>query len=220
MNIETLDELSIKYETDKSSKFHNYCTEYDFFLNRFRDKKINLLEIGVGSGGSIKMWLDYFRHPDTEIIGLDLNENPNIINSRYKHIMGNQIDTSIFNDLNGFDIIIDDGSHFGEHQVITFEMLFNKVKSGGLYIVEDVATSYWPHLFGNINFVTYSQQYIDDVNYNGVMNEIPTEIYSFNNWTARSSTFLEQTFKNKDLKRKIDVKSIYYGNGFIIFFKK
>lgn len=42
-----------------------------------------------------------------------------------------------------FDIVVDDGSHDPEHQLFTFDALFPSVKPGGLYIFEDVETSYW-----------------------------------------------------------------------------
>src|SRR5262249_15277228 len=44
-----------------------------------------------------------------------------------------------------FDIIIDDGSHLSAHQVCAFETLIGALNSGGLYIIEDVQTSFWSH---------------------------------------------------------------------------
>jgi len=47
-----------------------------------------------------------------------------------------------------FDIVIDDGSHISQHQIKTFEYCFiHCVKPGGLYIVEDLQTSFYgpPH---------------------------------------------------------------------------
>ena len=42
-----------------------------------------------------------------------------------------------------FDVIIDDGSHLNQHQIFTFETLYPFVKDGGVYVIEDVQTSYW-----------------------------------------------------------------------------
>ena len=52
-----------------------------------------------------------------------------------------------------FDIIIDDGSHLPWHQLLTFEIMFETwLKPGGLYVIEDVETSYWdgtnPRIYG------------------------------------------------------------------------
>lgn len=217
-----LNELSIKHVTDKSSIFHNYCDEYEFFLNAYRDKAINLLEIGVSNGNSIRMWLDYFLHPNTNVYGVDIsNKDLGLTDSRYKFFCGDQTDVNVYSGIGDLDIIIDDGSHICEHQRLTFEILFKKLKSGGMYIVEDVSTSYWPN-WGN-SFIEYTKQYIDTVNYNGIYNEV--DIYNVpSNWApkeyARNSKYLDSTMARKNMVRNYDIRSIYYGNSFIIFFKK
>jgi hypothetical protein len=43
---------------------------------------------------------------------------------------------------------LDDGSHIGRHQRASFDVLFPLVEDGGLYIIEDVCCSYWPHSEG------------------------------------------------------------------------
>lgn len=52
-----------------------------------------------------------------------------------------------------FDIIVDDGSHVPWHQLFTFEIMFETwLKPGGLYIIEDIETSYMdgtnPRIYG------------------------------------------------------------------------
>jgi hypothetical protein len=227
-----LNELAIKHVTDKSSIFHNYCDEYEFFLNGYRDKAINLLEIGVHSGCSLRMWLDYFSHPKTTVYGVDINNvNVGITDSRYKFLHGDQTDTNVYSGVGDLDIIIDDGSHICEHQRLTFELLFKKLKSNGMYIVEDVSTSYWNHLGDSFNFIEYSKKYIDTVNYDGIFNEIDltnehpnfpfTNHFMFNKHDiARNSKYLDSTMSQKNMIREYDIRSIYYGNSFIIFFKK
>ena len=219
-----LNELAIKHVTDKSSIFHNYCDEYEFFLNGYRDKAINLLEIGVHSGCSLRMWLDYFSHPNTTVYGVDINNiNVGITDSRYKFLGGDQTDITVYSGVGDLDIVIDDGSHICEHQRLTFEILFKKLQSGGMYIVEDVCTSYWQH-WGN-SFIEYTKQYIDTVNYNGIYNEVDVSIEHPNiplpNYCyARNSKYLDSTMAQKNMVRQYDIRSIYYGNSFIIFLKK
>jgi len=75
-----------------------------------------------------------------------------------------------------YDIIIDDGSHFPQHQILTFQHLFSVLKPGGLYVVEDLETSYWnspgASLYGNsisagigespkVNAIEKLKQYVD-----------------------------------------------------------
>lgn len=134
-----LNELAIKYGTDKSSKEHNYTPIYeDLFKNR-KDKVLKVLEIGIKNGASLKMWQDYFTN--SIIYGIDIEK---------KIIEGDRIFTKIadqsrkedlinaLNNLKDFDLIIDDGSHKKEHQLISLETLLPFLKEDGFYIIEDL----------------------------------------------------------------------------------
>lgn len=126
----TLSELAYMYSTDKLE--HGYMPFYEQHLPK-NPKKI--LEIGVKSGASIRMWQKYF--PETEIHGLDIfiadpiPDIPGVIWHK-----GNQCDYLLLDKLRGydFDIIIDDGSHGSRDQMITFFGLFN----GKHYFIEDL----------------------------------------------------------------------------------
>lgn len=217
--MKTLNELAIKYNTDKSNLFHDFCDEYEFFLSKYRNDSIKLLEIGFGSGGSVKMWLEYFNKAIIYSVDINLFQS---IDPRHVFICGNQTDSLIYEKIDLFDIIIDDGSHICNDQRITFELLFSKLKSGGIYIVEDVSTSYWTE-YGceNLNFIEYTKKFIDEVNYNGMYNDVPVEFNGGGTLKhARSSKYLDETMRKNGLSKKFDIKSIYYGNSFIIFFKK
>lgn len=128
----TLDELSIKYGTDKGSIKHRYMPFYEQHLPKNPKK---MLEIGVLHGASILMWREYF--PDTEIHGLDIFEDNPIpdIEGVIWH-KGNQCDWQLLDALRheDFDVIIDDGSHGSRDQLITFFGLFN----GKQYYIEDI----------------------------------------------------------------------------------
>lgn len=128
----TLDELSVKYGTDKGSIKHNYMPFYEQHLPK-NPKKI--LEIGVLDGASIRMWKEWF--PETEIHGLDLfeaNPIPDIEGAIWHK--GHQCDYLLLDKLRNedFDIIIDDCSHNSRDQLITFFGLFN----GKQYYIEDL----------------------------------------------------------------------------------
>lgn len=143
----TLDQLAIKYGSDKSSQWHGYCDFYEKYLPK--DPK-RILEIGVKEGKSLAMWLDYF--PDAFIHGLDLfQENTSLqvreslsswlgYESDYAERLilhqGDQRDWQILEELRkyDFDVIIDDGSHNSRDQMMTFFGLFN----GKHYFIEDL----------------------------------------------------------------------------------
>ena len=149
--------LGTIYGTDKTGS-HFYLTHYMTHLNRFKYKSINLLEIGVGgyenphSGGeSLRMWKKYF--PFGKIFGLDIYDKSSLQENRIKIFKGSQVDKDFLNVVSdyigGIDIIIDDGSHINEHVIETFNILFPKLKVGGIYIIEDTQTSYWQDFGGD-----------------------------------------------------------------------
>lgn len=120
---------------------HGYHRFYDQYIKRNIKK---LLEIGVEGGHSVNLWLQYC--PDATIYGLDIKTQ--YINDRVQIFKGDQSNESDLNKLsektgNDVDVIIDDGSHVPEHQIFSFEKLFKNVKAGGIYIIEDIETSYW-----------------------------------------------------------------------------
>ena len=123
-----------------------------------RKKHLNLLEIGVGGeedvykgGNSLRMWKRYF--PNGNIFSIDIFDKSIHEEKRIKIFRGDQTDASFLNDISNkigdIDIIIDDGSHINNHVIKTFEILFPKLKDGGIYVVEDTQTSYWPEYGGS-----------------------------------------------------------------------
>lgn len=155
----SLNELSIKYKLDKNiaSGCHNYIPGYTtLFENRQKDVK-KMLEIGIGSvengqmsgvinfgyetGNSLKCWSEYF--PNSIIYGIDIYKHEELNTDR---IITFQADQSKETDLQNvmknindkLDIIIDDGSHIGEHQVFSFLVLNKFLNKNGIYVIEDI----------------------------------------------------------------------------------
>jgi hypothetical protein len=157
-----LNKLGMIYGTDKVGH-HFYTQHYMAHLRHLKNKRIKLLEIGVGGaenlaygGHSLRMWKRYF--PLANIYGIDIFDKSSLCEKRIQIYQGSQVDEQfldeITNEIGELDVIIDDGSHFSEHIIKTFKLLFPKLKKGGIYVVEDVQTSYWDHWGGdskNIN---------------------------------------------------------------------
>lgn len=145
MNI--LDQLADKYKTDKGSWHHDYTRFYNRLMGCEREAVTAILEIGVGTGASARMWLDYFPNALVHVVDIDHKAIKRLTDAAYpgrdrlRAIVSDQtnIPWKEFNALYMpmFDYVIDDGSHFPEDQIKTFEKGFYKVKPGGLWIIED-----------------------------------------------------------------------------------
>ena len=134
----------IQYKTNKITH-HGYERFYDYFLIPLKYKNINVLEIGVDDLRSLKTWLNFF--PNANIYGLDINEKKYDY-KRGEIFKGDQTKKTdlkkIVKKIGKCGFIIDDGSHVPEHQLKTFNYLLNEcLDFGGVYIIEDIETSYW-----------------------------------------------------------------------------
>lgn len=163
-------------KSKKIRRGSHFTRWYNFYFERVRLKELNILEIGVAGGGSLNMWKNFF--PNSEIYGIDID--PKKLEGNRKGLEGINVSIGDQSDKNfldkvlkdvsgGLDIIIDDGSHMTHHQVASFEYLFEKLNSGGIYVIEDIHTSYRsrfkkkPHK----SAVDYLKRRIDDVNVGG-----------------------------------------------------
>ena len=154
-----LDNISKKYNLDKniSSGCHNYIPGYTNLFENIRYNVNNILEIGIGSiengqmggvvslgyktGNSLKCWSEYF--PNAKVYGLDIFEHKELNTDKITTFVADQgNETDLQNVINNIDceldIIIDDGSHQGPHQVISFMFLHKFLSKTGIYVIEDV----------------------------------------------------------------------------------
>ena len=153
--IDPLSILAVQHGTDKFG-YHDYMPNYHKLFARFRDRPIKLLELGVGGyadedrgGQSLATWRDYF--PLAQITGIDIEKKSLDLGDRVQVLQGSQADPEFLLQLvasrGPFDLIIDDGSHRNEHVVESYRILFPTLAPGGIYVAEDVQTSFFP-LFG------------------------------------------------------------------------
>jgi|SRR5215475_10724601 len=183
----TLDEIGIKHQTDKASQFsrtyakpHDYLRQLWPFFEPWRNYVIKIVEVGVGGGESVQVWLEYFI--GAKVYGVDVVSGTNCWNTpgespnaRYTFVQGNQGNAEFWEKFikdhgGNFHIIIDDGSHVHSDVRATFDSLWSHLKSGGIYEIEDLnaipETSEWLQglssriLSGNsgIDSITFSKE--------------------------------------------------------------
>ena len=123
-------------------KWDHYFDIYDRHFHRFRGKEVHVLEIGIYSGGSLEMWRDYFG-PQSCIYGVDIQPECRAYESaNVKIFIGDQANSSFWRDVRRsvptLDIVIDDGGHLPEQQIVSIEELLPFMRPGGVYCCEDV----------------------------------------------------------------------------------
>lgn len=153
MNEPTLTELAAKpaNNTDKGDLNHTFRGEsyfpvYERYIQSRRNA-VDVLEIGVLNGGSLRLWRDYF--PKARIWGADIDpERADHSGGRITVLIGDQSDAEFLGSLkataDGFDIVIDDASHIVSYILASFRALWPAVRPGGLYVIEDLRLSYEP----------------------------------------------------------------------------
>jgi hypothetical protein len=194
-----------KYGSDKST-WHNYSQLYKKLFERFSDKEINYLEVGLGTnntdvpsnmgvngspGASLYAASDFYNK--WNIVGLDVDTRV-LFQSPEKRISTffvNQLESDTIQDLwknefsdTKFDIIIDDGLHEFVANKIFFENAFEKLSEDGIYIVEDILNAEMP-LF---------KEYFDTVDCDYYLFNLP---YSKNN---KDNNLIVVTHKKQDVK--------------------
>lgn len=153
-----------------SIKHSSYFQVYAELLEQYRNRPITFVEIGILNGGSLFMWREYFGEK-ARIIGIDLNplakrwEEAGFeihIGSQSNELFWNEL----FKEIGDVDIVLDDGGHTYEQQIVTAHNCIPHIKDGGLLIVEDTHTSYFKK-FGypsKYTFIEWIKVLIDNIN--------------------------------------------------------
>lgn len=153
-------------------KWKHYFEIYDRHFLRFKNTDVYVVEIGISQGGSLQMWKSYFGE-QCQIFGIDINPRcKQLEEERIQILIGDQEDRQFLRTLPDviprIDIVIDDGGHTMKQQINTFEELFPLVAQNGVYLCEDLHTSYWANWGGGYKksdtFIEYSKKFIDQLN--------------------------------------------------------
>ncbi|OVE80148.1 hypothetical protein BVY02_01255 [bacterium J17] len=169
----TLSKWVERHDGRVMNKWHHYLEIYERHFSRFRNTDVTILEIGVAAGGSLQMWRDYFG-PKARIIGVDIDPKCKALakEPQIEIYIGDQADRTflkkLVKDVPKIDIVIDDGGHTMVQQKTSFEELLPNVSENGVYLVEDLHTSYWEDYGGGYrspeSFIEMSKDYIDQLN--------------------------------------------------------
>jgi len=175
-----LKELAVRFGADKWG-VHWYTDRYEQYFGGLRERRLKILEIGVGGygdpkqgGPSLQMWKRYF--PRGLVYGIDVADKSALEAQRIRTFQGDQADLgfleSIMKEIGPVDIIVDDGSHVCQDQIASFQALFPHLQPGGFYLIEDLQTSYWPgfggsssDLSGSQSAIGFLKSLIDGLNY-------------------------------------------------------
>ncbi len=157
----------LKYE---SLKCNTYFQAYEDLFNKYVEKEIVFVEIGVLHGGSLFMWKEYFGSK-AKIIGIDLHPQAKELEKHGFEIhIGSQSDLNFWKDfyskVGKIDILLDDGGHENNQQIVTLSESIPNIKDGGIILTEDTHTSYLKQ-FGNpskYSFINYSKYLVDVIN--------------------------------------------------------
>lgn len=198
IDAKTFKKISDSVDCDKTT-YHKYDEHYPMFIEKFRDSEINLFEIGLDAGKSMKVWEQYLPH--AKIWGMDISKEYQT--NRCNVFIGDQSNIEDLKRVTTLvpkcNVIVDDGSHVPEHQLKTFYYLFEHMLDwGGVYIIEDVECSYWK---SNSKVYGYETGHLNLIDYFTTLNH---KIHSHYN----------------NEQNELHIHSITYGENCIIIQKK
>lgn len=211
-----MDAIACEVGADKGSFYHDYTRVYSKYFSPFREAPIKFLEIGLYKGSSAHLWEQYF--PKAELHFMDICFD--LVEHSSGRSMYHLVDQSKPDQLKGFiqdvgggfDIILDDGGHTMNQQITSFKELFPHVKSGGMYIIEDLHTSYWKSFGGGNprgpNTISFLKGLIDDVNYVGATSAKAKHID------------MPEELENKLSYYQKEIESIHFYDSIAIIFKR
>lgn len=185
--------------TSGERKEDSYYRRYDTHFEPRKEERLRLLEIGVQGGGSLALWRKYFTN--AEIYGIDIDPACAELDIPGVEIhIGDQTDTRFLEKFDRMDIVIDDGGHTMTQQQISFATLFPLLKPGGIYVIEDLHTSYWTQFLDSKPTTDFLVDLVNEINY-----------------TAQGS---ERSAKKPNNHRRFDIDSLHIYESIAFIQKK
>lgn len=186
-----LNELYHTTEGKRSDKWSIYLDIYSEVFKGFKNKGVNLLEIGIQNGGSLEIWSRFFNN-GKRFIGCDINEKCSSLSyddKRISVIIGDANSISVKENIQKlFDgqinILIDDGSHTSGDIIKAFFNYFPLISDDGIYVIEDLHCSYWEEFDGGLynphSSMTFLKLLADVVNFEhwGLPGVTPKKLFS------------------------------------------
>jgi len=212
--MKTLKEIGLEipgHSKCENLELEDYLPVYDQLWSSIRNEPVKMLEIGIGKKGSLRIWKEYFQNGD--IYGADIDADKLFQEDRITTLITDQNNATSLQELaqlGPFDIIIDDGGHQMFQQVNCLITMFDAVKPGGYYVVEDICTSYWGSFRGSfppqgLNTLTFLSELIHEVN----------KIFiGYTNWGSPPNSRQVPEFPVKN------IESISFHQGVVILRKK
>tara|TARA_B100000963_G_scaffold361098_1_gene394846 strand:- start:1437 stop:2180 length:744 start_codon:yes stop_codon:yes gene_type:complete len=178
ISLKSLDELFHHYGSDKAEIFkitnqqgHGFSNFYEKKLEKFKNKKINILEIGSYAGSSAAAFVKYL--PNSQVFCFDINVSNFKFKSKNIHVFGVDINNEkrikkilnkIFTDhgFEKFDLIIDDGSHNLKDILIALKLFFKILKKESLYIIEDFKHPNYYKYNNNLEHI-FVNEFLDNI---------------------------------------------------------
>ncbi len=167
--------------TRQVHKWHHYFDAYERHFGSFRGRPVRMLEIGVFKGGSLEMWRQYLG-PKARITGLDIDPACKAyVTDGTQVFIGDQADPAflyeVLAEVGAPDLVLDDGGHTANQQIVSFETLYPTMPSDGVYMVEDTHTAFW------------GGDYADRYDGQSFMDYAFDRCRSLQEWTMRQSAF-------------------------------
>lgn len=170
----TRNPLEAHFRTNRGRLIHkwvHYFEIYDRHFAPYRGKPVTIVEFGVYHGGSLQMWKKYFGRR-ARIFGVDIDPRcAELAEDRIEIVIGDQEDREVLRALRErtgpIDVVIEDGGHTMGQQIATFEEMWPAIRDGGVYLVEDLHTSYWEEYGGGYKaegtFISYAKDLVDQL---------------------------------------------------------
>lgn len=175
-------EIMNRNRSDKGSGHHNYTVEYTRLFQNIRNTAENIFEVGLGTnnidvpstmgkdarpGASLYGWKEYFLNAN--IFGADIDKRILFQEDRIKTFFVDQTDSKTINDMWNddqlknvkFDVIIDDGLHEMEANINFFKNSYHKLKSNGIYVIEDIVINKLNNYTQVLNYLMKSNSKIN-----------------------------------------------------------